>query len=369
MFAFQEKENQPQEKREQKKNHTGIPAQLKQRMEETSGFSFDDVRVHYNSDKPQALDALAYTQGNQVYLGPGQERHLPHELGHVVQQKMGIVHADTTHPSGARMNTDAALERQADEIGVGRGVLQAFADHPGHKVVQLCNDKKDIGGGKSRLQEATPDAKIKSNQDRSNAQKAANPDVQSILDNYPVIEGEHSYTDDIKATNPNYAMSRKAGDKSYTYNCQRCVNAYEARRRGYDVTAGKRLSGNDTLPKMNNAKGWANVYENGVNELIPCHTSKTDDIQQKVSQQILSWGDGARGIVRVQWEKGGGHVFIGECHDKNVVFLDPQNANMDASGYFSFAKTDKTYVLRTDNKQFSTLIQECCEHSTKGGVK
>lgn len=98
-------------------NRTGIPTQLKERMEQHTGLSLDDVRVHYHSDKPGRLDALAYTQGNQVYLGAGQEKHLPHELGHVVQQKLGKVQADTRHESGALMNTDLRLEREADEIG------------------------------------------------------------------------------------------------------------------------------------------------------------------------------------------------------------------------------------------------------------
>lgn len=74
-----------------KPNLTGIPTQMKLDFERQSGLSFDDVRVHYNSDKPAQLKALAYTQGTQVYVGPGQERHLPHELGHVIQQKRGLV--------------------------------------------------------------------------------------------------------------------------------------------------------------------------------------------------------------------------------------------------------------------------------------
>lgn len=105
-----------------KENRTGIPTQLKERMEKSTGLSFDDVRVHYNSDLPAKLDALAYTKGNQVEIGPGQERHLPHELGHVVQQKLGTVRANAMHSSGAAMNTDAGLERQADEIGAGKKV-------------------------------------------------------------------------------------------------------------------------------------------------------------------------------------------------------------------------------------------------------
>jgi hypothetical protein len=46
----------------------------------------DGVRVEYNSDKPAQLGAKAYTQGSRVYIAPGQEKHLGHELGHVIQQ-------------------------------------------------------------------------------------------------------------------------------------------------------------------------------------------------------------------------------------------------------------------------------------------
>lgn len=64
-----------------KQNNTGILLQMKRQYEKLSGFSFDDVKVHYNSDKPVQLQALAYTQGNHVFIGPGQETHLSHELG------------------------------------------------------------------------------------------------------------------------------------------------------------------------------------------------------------------------------------------------------------------------------------------------
>lgn len=85
-----------QEPVSQKPNNTGIPDAMKARFENLSGFSFDDVKVHYNSDKPAQLQAHAYAQGNQVYMGPGQEKHLGHELGHVVQQKQGRVRATTS---------------------------------------------------------------------------------------------------------------------------------------------------------------------------------------------------------------------------------------------------------------------------------
>lgn len=99
-------------------NHTGIPDSIKTRFESLSGFSFDDVQVHYNSDKPAQLQALAYTQGNQVYVAPGQEKHLGHELGHVVQQKEGRVQP-TTQLQGMAINDDPAMEYNADSIGKG----------------------------------------------------------------------------------------------------------------------------------------------------------------------------------------------------------------------------------------------------------
>ncbi|MDR2577972.1 MAG: DUF4157 domain-containing protein [Chitinispirillales bacterium] len=98
-------------------NRTGIPDAMKTQFENVSGFSFDDVRIHYNSDKPARLDALAYTQGNQVHIAPGQEKHLGHELGHVVQQKEGRV-KPTMQLQGVNVNDDASLEREADVMGL-----------------------------------------------------------------------------------------------------------------------------------------------------------------------------------------------------------------------------------------------------------
>src|SRR4051812_16037693 len=46
-----------------KENGTGLPDNLKAGVEALSGYSMDDVRVHYNSDKPAQLNALAYAQG------------------------------------------------------------------------------------------------------------------------------------------------------------------------------------------------------------------------------------------------------------------------------------------------------------------
>lgn len=95
---------------------SGMPAQLRTGVESLSGMSLGDVRVHYNSAKPAQLQALSYAQGNEIHLGPGQERHLPHEAWHVVQQRQGRVKASMIM-TGPAINNDASLEKEADEMG------------------------------------------------------------------------------------------------------------------------------------------------------------------------------------------------------------------------------------------------------------
>ncbi|MEB3167157.1 MAG: DUF4157 domain-containing protein [Synechococcaceae cyanobacterium] len=102
-----------------KPNLTGLPDQLKSNIEALSGLSMDAVRVHYNSTKPAQLNALAYAQGSDIHLAPGQERHLPHEAWHVVQQAQGRVRPTLQMAGGVAVNDDAGLEREADVMGRG----------------------------------------------------------------------------------------------------------------------------------------------------------------------------------------------------------------------------------------------------------
>ena len=97
-------------------NNTGMPDNLKAGIENLSGFSMDDVRVHYNSDKPATVQALAYTQGTDIHVAPGQEKCLPHEAWHVAQQMAGRV-SPTTNINGKPVNDDDALEHEADVMG------------------------------------------------------------------------------------------------------------------------------------------------------------------------------------------------------------------------------------------------------------
>jgi hypothetical protein len=133
---------------------TRLPDRLKAGIEALAGVAMDDVRVHRDSAEPLGLGALAYARGDQIHLGPGQDRHLPHEAWHVAQQKQGRVEAK----GGTAVNADPALEAEADRMGAaasgpaagaGRGAPRAARGRPG--VIQ----PKVMDGG-SWLQETDP---------------------------------------------------------------------------------------------------------------------------------------------------------------------------------------------------------------------
>lgn len=98
-------------------NNTGLPDQLKSGIEQLSGHTMDDVKVHYNSSQPAQLNAHAYAQGTNIHLAPGQEKHLPHEAWHVVQQKQGRVKPTLQMKGKVNINDDQHLEMEADMMG------------------------------------------------------------------------------------------------------------------------------------------------------------------------------------------------------------------------------------------------------------
>lgn len=93
-----------------------LPEHLKAGIESLSGVSMNDVKVHYDSERPAELQALACAQGDEIHLAPGQEVHLSHEAWHVAQQKQGRV-VPNLRVAGVAINEDAALEREADVMG------------------------------------------------------------------------------------------------------------------------------------------------------------------------------------------------------------------------------------------------------------
>jgi hypothetical protein len=109
-------------------NHSGLPANLRSGMESLSGFSMKDVKVNYNSDKPAQLNAHAYAQGSQIEVAPGQEKHLPHEAWHVVQQKQGRVKPTLQMKTNAGAGAGTVQREDKDKEEKNDDVVRNFAD-------------------------------------------------------------------------------------------------------------------------------------------------------------------------------------------------------------------------------------------------
>ena len=117
-LPLQRQEPQDDEERlHQPPSTTGLPEHLKAGIETLSGMPVDDVTVHYNSSNPAQVQALAYTHGAEIYVGPGAARHLSHEAWHIVQQRQGRV-PPISQANGVAINDDAGLEKEADVMGL-----------------------------------------------------------------------------------------------------------------------------------------------------------------------------------------------------------------------------------------------------------
>ena len=132
----------------------GLPDTLKSGIETLSGMSMDHVKVHTNSPEPARIHAHAYTQGSNIYLAPGQEKHLAHEAWHVVQQAQGRVKPTLQMKSGVQVNDDGGLEAEADAMGeramavsTSSAPMQraAIAEHPQkNNLVQPNGDAASV---------------------------------------------------------------------------------------------------------------------------------------------------------------------------------------------------------------------------------
>ena len=140
---------------QRKANKTGLPDQLKNGVEALSGYSMDDVRVHYNSAKPAELDAHAFAQGSEIHLASGAEKYLPHEAWHVVQQKQGRVQPTKQLKSEVKINDDNVLERDADLMGE-RALQMTIDPYP----IQRKDTEQQIFFGKRVIQKRTKQEKI-----------------------------------------------------------------------------------------------------------------------------------------------------------------------------------------------------------------
>ena len=175
------------------------------------------------------------------------------------------------------------------------------------------------------------------------------------------IKGEHSAGSDLAKVNPNF-KTKKDKDGRYSHNCQRCVPAYEARRRGLDVVA---------KPVKMNKWGKISAYDpfaraESYKKVFPGATWKRggDKPEKEITSFLLAVNGDARAEVSVSWDhalcgKSGRHVFVAEKTRNAIKFIDPQSGDEDVSWYFGIIKAEETEFARVDDAEFGDLIDEC----------
>ena len=121
----------------------------------------------------------------------------------------------------------------------------------------------------------------------------------------PKKDREWSKEEDMKAVNPSF---KNFSDNSKN-NCMLCTTAYDLRRRGYDVRAGNAAYGY----KNADLKSW---YPNA-------EIARSSPF--KISKDLKSQGDGARGNLMVHWRGSfSGHSMAYEVQDGKVTVYDAQ---------------------------------------------
>ena len=163
--------------------------------------------------------------------------------------------------------------------------------------------------------------------------------AEEMLPNLKRKTTEINQNEDMAACNPKYL---KGG--VYKNNCISCALAYDMRRRGYDVESAPIDTTSATNGSLPVQLGFYKGEKLEVFEVPKDLYAAT----KQFSNQILKYGDGSRGMLRIRWKNGDGHAVIWEVDDNSVIVRDPQNNTIvDLSDYMRRAKT--FYYFRTDN--------------------
>ncbi|QIN94333.1 capsid maturation protease [Arthrobacter phage Abba] len=199
--------------------------------------------------------------------------------------------------------------------------------------------------------------------------KASNPAPKSAADLFA----------EAKLINP--ARVLDINNKTYSNNCTSVVNAYEFRRRGYDVNAAPVKGGKGRFEDEYIETWWKDADGNppklermGGLGLPPTRKQFYDatDVNRKPGGKIVEGGsdnakvrldewiedqpEGARGFIQLYWAKSGGHVFSWEKIDGKPVYIEAQTGNSNAAGHLASGKFQprSLKVVRIDDKMPAT---------------
>ncbi len=316
---------------QRKRNDTGLPDQLKSGIENLSGMAMDDVKVHYNSSQPAQLNAHAFAQGNDIHVAAGQEKHLPHEAWHVVQQRQGRVQP-TTEVGGQAVNDNPALEREADVKGAE--ALQTKAD-PSKQLATA-----PAGGGSAQLvAQLLTSGSAKATEENK---ETALEELDEITDASEVNEAMESVEDLAPGTLDRYKdeykdpyLSNKGNDDDFqwpfTY-----LSGRGSRKSGKLVeTSSIAAVYGDSVSKNNQAYDvtFADMYSGGTKRAIPdIMTSKVvGDVKDVKYQSFTEQLEAIYAIAKGE-DSRGGNVTIKKAGSTTALDLPEREFDLVVRG-------------------------------------
>ena len=216
-------------------NSTGMPDNLKSGIESLSGMSMDHVKVHRNSDAPAQLNAHAYAQGSDIHVGPGQEKHLPHEAWHVVQQAQGRVQPTRQMKGKVNINDDAGLEKEADVMGAKAlkegSTIQGKFNELTFSTIEQRKSNNSGGVVQGLFGLSNPFSGLFGGKKKTNEQDGAAPN------NAEVVDVDKLETDELNEKKENETASEEVAttkvdesDSDYNYNTQYWVTESDTLR-------------------------------------------------------------------------------------------------------------------------------------------
>lgn len=149
-----------------------------------------------------------------------------------------------------------------------------------------------------------------------------------------------SIEDAVSDANPNYGNG-----KEYEVNCQRCVQAYELRRRGYNVIA--------KAYEPNSGVEWGNECFG-----LGKHDYKFGKDRLAIIKLMQDARDGERYSIYGIWsgKPPSAHVFIAEKSGNDIRYVDPQNGNSNCKSYLNRMVSSSFGYCRLDDKQLTNDI-------------
>lgn len=237
--------------------------------------------------------------------------------------------------------TEEELRERADEV------LKAYKEN--------FTDKQ--------LEKVLPSAQSAA-QNRLNELRSSN-NAQSGISTVQIVgvsNGEPMNFDDADGmkANPGYES-----DFARVMNCQTCVVANEARRRGYEVQAQPYSKQNEAMFALAEqpTRAYINPETGKEPEMIRVEESPTRARFNKLCEETVK--DGERYHLRIETKAGSGHVVCMDRDESGVLRVyDPQDGSIyKASEYLKRAKyssksygitvPEDNYIFRVDNAEFN----------------